>query len=309
MPPPLYTYNGQLLVKNGKLADNQNCCCNVSPPLPCCGPQNSILVDFGPTSTGSSGYPYTQTSVPFSQFRSIQTLNGFACLLTWSTNDGLTITMTSVDGVITTIVMQDQRVGGHGTTWTHNNTGIIKCLSCVNDVVTGTFDNWSINPWSGRANSNSHEGAYGKIRGPVTLPVSNTPPTPVNIGQYLACVGYRFKIYGYHYAGRQRGGLPLASDAEYMQTSYGQAAPWSSPSTPNGLPGAIAPNNTLTASEIVVKNWGPPAYDHLYRAEYQPTQNTTLWAWIHDSPNAYADNAPIEPYQLSTWQRFPRIVV
>jgi hypothetical protein len=304
---PLYLYNGQLLVKdNIALATNENCCC-----AECCGPQPAITIDFGPNATGGFAFPYGQVVVPFVGFQHNQP----GCTSTWSTGNGLTITILSNNaGIIQSIVMVDARPGGHNTTWTHITGGITpSCLPCSNDEIDGTFDNWSNNPWNARVFGDWHEGVYGKVVDNTYLPITTVAPTLannaiVNVGLYQACVGYRFKISGYHKYQNPNN----LSDAEYQQAFAGQPAPWTGGPV-NGAP-AIVSSNPIAGPVIpnglgdrVVTTWGGSTANHIYRATYVPVANIQLWAWINDS--LYTDNLEIEPYYISAWQRFPRLMI
>ena len=303
---PLYLYNGKLLVKDGALATNENCCC-----VECCGTQPAITINFGPDATGGFAFPYGQVVVPFVGFdRHLPYSLDIGCTLVWSTGNGLTIMIVSnAIGIIQSINMVDSRPGGHNTTWTHITGGVTPdCLPCSGNIIDRTFDNWSNNPWNARAFGDWHEGEYGKIVENTYLEVKTVAPTPANMGNYTACVGYRFKISGYHKYQNPNN----LSDAEYQQAFAGQPAPWTggpvngAPAivSPTPIPGPGVPNGL---GDKVIANWGISTANHIYRATYVPAANIQLWAWINDS--IYTDNAEREPYYISAWQRFPRLTI
>lgn len=309
---PLFTYNGVLLVKNNALATDINCCC-VEVDCPCVGFQSIVTVNFGKDSTGGLAYPYGSTNITFISF----TNTPQGCQLVWGAG-GLSLTIIiGTDGIISNITLVDNRVGGHNRTWTYTFDPLKDhrpCLVCDKGILKGTFDRWTVNGFSNRGFNNWHEAEYTRYFNDTYLPMRDFRPTLenggiINIGNFLKCISYRFKIKGYHKFTND----PRNSDAEYQQAFPGQNPIWTIEGGGIGAPGLVTPTPIAGPSPApngqstrVVTSWGAFDVNHLYRSHDVLLDNDTiLYGFINDS--RWDDNAEIDPYYLSGWQKFPNI--
>lgn len=314
---PLFTYNGVLLTANNALATDANCCC-----LKCCQNQPSINISFGPDASGQNIYPYGNVSLPFNNF----SRNPTECTLVWGVVGVLSLTLIfeviNNIVIVKSITLVDNRIGGHGLTWSYAGNIALDCFKCDISQFIGKFDSWTINPWSARIFNAWHEAQYSRITNIINIGIPTVAPTLangglVNLGAFESCISYQFKIQGYH----RRAVGPLFNDAEYGQATVGEAI-WSiqgglgaqgivSP-TPTPSPAGngrrnrvIGPGEDSAPLIYSATSWGAFNTDHLYRGRCVLRQNLQLYSWIDDS--FYSDNAVGDPYKISGWRQFPSI--